>query len=144
MLVALIIAGLGLLGMVRVALGVTAAQTQNSVVATVTTLSNSFWGVIQANPTVLLTSSLSGTQYNSSNYTSAPPPLQYWLQQATGALPGGAITITTGPDAASGSACAIATGCSVTLEMDWIKVGAPGSNTGPITRKQIFYYQFGL
>lgn len=144
-LVAMIVAGLGLLGMVRVALAVTAAATQNQLVAQLAPLSNAFWGIVQANPTPILTSStLSGTTFTASNYTTAPSILQPWLLQATQALPNGAVTITTGPDAASGTACSVATGCSVTLTLAWTQVGAPGPNSASVTRSQVFYFQFGL
>lgn len=141
-LVAMVVAGLGLLGVVRAVAGLTASNSQNQMVASLATVSNGFWGVIQTNRSILLDSSLSGTQFTAANYTTGPAALQSWLRQATQALPGAAITVTTGPDSASGSACSIVTGCSATLQISWTMAGTAGLATS--TRTQNFYYQFGL
>jgi len=141
-LVAMLIMGFGLLGMVRATLAVTTATSQNETLSSMAALSNGFWGVVQANPNLLATSSFANT-YTSSNYASAPTmPLQTWLGLVTSTLPGAQVTIATGPDSASNAACAVATGCTVVLTLQWTQVGAPG--VAAATRTQTFYYQFGL
>lgn len=140
-LVSILLVSLGLLGMAKAMLGVTSAATQNQNVTSLATLSNSFWGVVQADPNLLVNSAFAGT-YTASNIGGAPSALQDWLTQATGALPAGTITLATGPDAGSGAACSLTGGCTVTMSMQWTQVGAPG--IGSATRTQTFYYQFGL
>jgi Tfp pilus assembly protein PilV len=140
-LVAVLIAGAGLFGMVRAVVGATATTTQNQHVSTLATLGNGFWGVVQSNPALLTAGAFAGT-YRASNYADAPPALQPWLQQATSSLPAGEATIATGPDAGSAAACAVATGCTVTLTLRWNRLAAPSA--GAATRAQTFYFQFGL
>ena len=140
-LVAVLILGAGLFGMVRAVVGATATTTQNQHVSALATLSNGFWGVVQSNPALLTAGAFAGT-YGASNYTAAPSALQPWLRQATSALPAGEATIATGPDAGSGAACAVATGCTVTLTLRWSRLAAPGA--GGAIRAQTFYFQFGL
>ncbi len=139
-LVAIMIMGIGLLGMVRAMVGVTSASTQNQTVSSIASLSNGFWGTVQANPPLLVASAFSGT-FNNANITSAPAELQPWLQQATTQMPAGQITIATGPNTSSGTACAIVSGCTVTLTMSWTQVGAPGAGAAS-QRSQVFYFAF--
>lgn len=140
-LIAVIILGAGLMGMVRATAGATSSVTQNQNVSTLATLSNAFWGVVQSNPALLTTGGFAGT-YNASNLASAAAGIQPWLQQATAALPAAQVAIATGPDAGSGTACAVATGCSVTLTLQWSPTAVQGA--GAATRTQTFYFQFGL
>jgi Tfp pilus assembly protein PilV len=142
-LVSIVIMAVGLLGMIRAMLAVTSSATQNQTVSAIATLSNGFWGVVQSNPALLVAAGFVGT-YTASNYTGAPSVLQPWLKQATDALPAGQVTIATGPDAGSNSACTATSGCSVTMTMQWSQVGAPGANATETNRLQTFYYQFGL
>ena len=140
-LVSMLLVGMGLLGMAKAMLGVTSAATQNQNVTAMAGLSNSFYGVVQSDQTLLVDPAFQGT-FTASNLTGAPAAMQAWLTQATGALPSGSITIATGPDAGSGAACAVATGCTVTLTMQWSQVAMPGQ--AGATRSQNFYYQFGF
>jgi Tfp pilus assembly protein PilV len=140
-LVALLVAGIGVLSLARL-LGVgVAATTQNQTVSTAAVLGNSFWGVVQANPSLLGSSSFAGT-FSSTNVSSAPSELRPWLTQAVSGLPGGSVAIATGVDAGSGSSCAASSGCTVTLTMNWNQVAASG--IAERTRSHVFYFQFGL
>jgi Tfp pilus assembly protein PilV len=141
-LVAALLFGLGMLGVARSFGGVTAAATQNENVTTLAPLSNTFWSAIQANSAVLTTSSWStGATYNSSTYTTAPAAVQPFLKQVVTLLPSGTATIQTGPDSASGAACAVLTGCTVTLTISWAQVGTVRS-TSSSTRSQTFLYRY--
>ena len=59
-------------------------------------------------------------------------------------LPGGSAKIETFADTStsSGTACAVASGCSVKLTLSWTQVASNGLAAS--TRSQVFYYQFGL
>ena len=72
-LVAMLLVGLGLLGMAKAMLGVTAASTQNQNVTSIAQFSNAFYGVVQSAPTMLVASSFQGT-FTSANITSAQVP----------------------------------------------------------------------
>ncbi len=149
-LIAIFLFGIGLLGILRSIGNVTKGATQNQNVMTTATLSNAFWGVIQANPGILTDPAMPATgtpiTFSASNITSAPTALRPWLYSlvdtgvpgnnvpGTG-LPGGTATITTSPDAGSGATCSATTACSVTLTLTW-SVGS-----GTTTRQQTFYYQ---
>ena len=102
---------------------------------------NAFYGVVQSAPSMLVASSFQGT-FTSSNVTSAPSALQAWLTLVTGALPSAQVVIATGPDSGSGTACAVVSGCTVTMSIQWAQVGAPGR--AAYNRTQTFYYQFGF
>ena len=150
-LVAIFLFGFGLLAVLRSLGSVTGGATQNQNVAATATLSNAFWGVVQANP-ALLTDPAMGTlgtpiTFSSANITSAPTALQPWLYSlvdtgsatATG-LPGGQATITVSPDVSSLNPCPLTTGCySVTLTLQWTQVASALT-----TRQQTFYYQSGI
>jgi Tfp pilus assembly protein PilV len=140
-LVSMLLVGMGLLGMAKAMLGVTSAATQNQNVTTIASLSNAFYGIVQSNPAMVANSSFVGT-FTAANITSAPAALQAWLTTATGGLPSAAITIATGPDAGSGTACSVTAGCTVTMSLQWTQVGAPGVAGG--SRAQTFYYQLGF
>lgn len=140
-MVAMVIAALGVLSTVRLLSVATGATTQNQIVSSISTLGNSFWGVIQANPSLLSNGALAGT-FTSSSASSAPAALQPWLTQTLAALPSASVTIATGADASSGFSCSAMTGCTVTLTMTWSQVAAPG--VAARTRSQVFNFQFGL
>jgi Tfp pilus assembly protein PilV len=140
-LVSMLLVGLGLLGMAKAMLGVTAASTQNQNVTSIAQFSNAFYGVVQSSPTMLVATSFQGT-FTASNITTAPAALQAWLTTVTGALPSAQITIATGPDSGSGTACAVISGCTVSMSIQWAQVGAPGR--AAYNRTQNFYYQFGF
>ena len=146
-LIAIFLFGFGLLAVMRSLGSVTGGATQNQNVATTASLSNAFWGVVQANPTLVTNSAFQNT-YTTANISSAPSALQPWLYSltdtgkatATG-LPGASAKVETFADAAGiGSTCTVASGCTVKLTLQWSQ---PGSAT-VTTRTQIFYYQFGL
>lgn len=154
-LIAIFLFGFGLLAILRSLGTTTGASTQNQNVGIVATLSNGFWGAVQANPSVLVDPALgSGTPvtFTSSNITGAPAALQPWLYSLTdttsgtgvppAGLPGGSATIQTFADAASATPCAVVTGCSVKLTISWTQVASNGAAAS--TRSQTFYYQFGL
>jgi Tfp pilus assembly protein PilV len=148
-LVALVVSGLGVLAIVRLVTTATAASTQNQAIGQITSLGNSFWGVVQANPSLITTSAFNGT-YTSANYTSAPTALQSWLSDALvgsttqpGIRPplptGTSITIATGVDP-NGNACSLTNGCTVTLTFQWTQAAAQGTSAS--TRSQVLYFQF--
>ena len=146
-LIAAVLFGLGILGIVRSFVAVTSAATQNENVSTIASLANGFQGVVQANSGLLLAAGFNGTgtSYTSANYTTAPLALQPWLKlvttPATG-LPGAIATVSTGPNSATGAACTQFSGCTVTLQLQWTQVGAPGSASN-LSRSQTFTYDFG-
>jgi Tfp pilus assembly protein PilV len=140
-LVAALIFGLGVLGMLRSVVGVTAAATQNSNVSVVGSLSDGFLAVVQANSALLGNASFAPKTFTQANYTTAPAALQDWLLQTTTALPAAQVKITTDKDSASGAACSRYGGCTVTLEIQWTQVGAGGSAN--LNRTQTFFYQLG-
>ncbi len=155
-LIAIFLFGFGLLAILRSLGTATGSATQNQNVGIAATLSNGFWGAVQANPSVLVDAALGGgtpVTFTSSNVTSAPAALQPWLYALTdttvaasgvppAGLPGGSATIQTFADAGSATPCAVVTGCSVKLTISWTQVASNG--TAASTRSQIFYYQFGL
>ena len=155
-LIAIFLFGFGLLAILRSLGTATGSATQNQNVGIAATLSNGFWGAVQANPGVLVDPALgSGTAvtFTSSNVTSAPTALQPWLYALTdttvapggpppAGLPGGSATIQTFADAANATPCAVVTGCSVKLTISWTQVASNGAAAS--TRSQTFYYQFGL
>ena len=134
-LVASLIFGFGVLGLVRSFANVTSAATQNTNISALASLSNGFGAVLQANSGLLVNASFVNT-YTQSNYATAPAALQPWLQQAT-ALPNAQVQIATGPDSASGAACAQYTGCTVTMVITWTQVGTTPNRT------QTFLYHLG-
>ena len=152
-LIAIFLFGFGLLAILRSLGSVTSSATQNENVATTASLSNAFWGVVQANPALVDDPAFVGT-YSASNITSAPAALQGWLYtltdstlQKTGlpptGLPGGKAKIEKFADTAGlATPCAAASGCSVKLTLSWSQVASNGAAAS--TRSQIFYYQFGL
>lgn len=147
-LIAVFLFGFGLLAILRSLGGVTSGATQNQNLAAIATFSNSFWGVVQSNPTLVANTSFAGT-FTSSNITSAPAALQPWLyavNDLTTGLPGAQATIETFPDTGSGTACAVSSGCTVKLTLQWTQVASniAASATAAPTRTQVFYYQFGL
>jgi type II secretory pathway pseudopilin PulG len=149
-LIAIFLFGFGLLAIMRSLGSVTGSATQNQNVQAVATFSNGFWGVVQANPALVTDAAFPGT-FTSSNITSAPAALRPWLTaltytgsgvagtQAGGGLPGGQAKIEVFPDTGTGTACAVASGCSVKLTLTWTQVASTTPN-----RSQVFYYQFGL
>ncbi len=143
-LIAVFLFGFGLLAILRSLGGVTSSATQNQNIAAIATFSNSFWGVVQSNPTLVANASFAGT-FTSATITSAPAALQPWLyavnDRATG-LPGAQATIATYADAGSGTACAVSSGCTVKLTLQWTQIASSGQAAS--TRSQVFYYQFGL
>ena len=157
-LIAIFLFGFGLLAILRSIGSITGGATQNQNVASAATLSNGFWGVVQANPNVLVDSALGGgtaVTFTASNLTTAPTALQPWLRSVTDTvqpargvppigLPNGSVTIQTSADTStsSGTACAVASGCSVKLTLSWTQVAGNGLKS--TTRSQVFYYQFGL
>lgn len=140
-MVALVVGSLGVLSMVRLMSVATGATTQNQIVSSISTLGNGFWGVVQANPTLLSNAGMVGT-FTASTASGAPAALQPWLNRTLAALPAGSVTIATGADAASGLACSATTGCTVTLTMSWNQVATPGIAAS--TRSQVLNFQFGL
>jgi Tfp pilus assembly protein PilV len=154
-LIAIFLFGFGLLAILRSLGTATGASTQNQNVGIVTTLSNGFWGAVQASPSMLVDPALGGgtaVTFSSSNITSAPAALRPWLYALTdttsgtgvppAGLPGGSATIQTFADTGSATACALATGCSVKLTISWTQVASNGAAAS--TRSETFYYQFGL
>lgn len=149
-LAAMVILAFGLLVLAKAYVGVTLAGTQNGIVSELAQQGNGFWGVIQANPVLLAPGSgLAGT-FTSANIDTAPAPVQPWLtallstQANPSALPQGSVSITTGPDSASGNACSSA-GCSVSMVIRWnqtVRGNVP--EPGAQTRSQAFSFQFGL
>lgn len=135
-LVAALIFGFGVLGIVRSFVGVTSAATQNSNVSALASLSDGFQAVVQANSAMLIDTSFPGS-FTQSSYTTAPVALQPWLKQATSALPAANVTIATSADSASGAPCDRHNGCTVTLTVVWTQVGGAGNRT------QTFLYHFG-
>lgn len=155
-LIAIFLFGFGLLAILRSLGATTGASTQNQNVGIVATLSNGFWGAVQATPTVLVDPALGGgapVTFTSANVSSAPAALQPWLYALTdttvaasgvppAGLPGGSATIQTFADTGSATACAVVTGCAVKLTISWTQVASNGNAAS--TRSQVFYYQFGL
>ncbi len=155
-LIALFLFGFGLLAILRSLGATTGASTQNQNLGIAATLSNGFWGAVQANPAVLVDPALGGggaVTFSAANVSAAPAALQPWLTSLTdttvrvagvppSGLPGGQATIQTFPDVGNGTACAVATGCSVALTISWTQVASNGA--AATTRSQNFYYQFGL
>jgi len=136
-LVAALIFGFGVLGVIRSLANITSAATQNTVVSTLGSLSDGFQAVVQANSALLVDPAFAPQTFNASNIATAPSALQPWLTQATAALPAAQITIATGPDSASGLACSRYNGCTVTMTVVWTQVGATANRT------QSFLYRFG-
>ena len=147
-LISIVVFCVGLLALGAMYARFTTASSQNEIIIQLAPWSNEFWGVVQANPS--LVTSMAGT-YTSSTISSAPTALQNWLNQvlntstSQSALPNGQVVITTGVDAASGSTCTAVTstggGCSVTVTYSWSQ---NSTTTGAFsaTRSQTFYYQF--
>jgi Tfp pilus assembly protein PilV len=157
-LIAIFLFGFGLLAILRTMGTVTGGATQNQNLQTTASLSNAFWGVVQANPAIVADSAFANT-FTASNITTAPTALQPWLytvtdstRQQTGipptGLPSAIVKIETFPDTGStpATACAVASGCSVRLSLCWYQTVVPTTcpTTAAGTRTQIFYYQFGL
>lgn len=144
-LIAALIFALALLGLAGLYTRFTITQTQNQNLIQLAPWSNSFWGIAQANPNIW--TSMSKT-YNSANITDAPAILQPWLSQllntttSPAALPGATVVITTGPDAATGSACS-SDGCSVQITVSWSQNGNTTNGGNAMSRSQTFNYQFG-
>jgi len=157
-LIAIFLFGFGLLAILRSIGSITGGATQNQNVASAATLSNGFWGVVQANPNVLVDPAFIGgtaVTYTAASVSTAPAALQPWLRSVTDTtqpaagvppigLPNGRVTIQTSADTStsSGTACAVASGCSVMLTLSWTQVA--GNGAAAATRSQFFYYQFGL
>ncbi len=153
-LAAMAILGFGLLALAKAYLSVTLTSTQNQNINSLSSLGNGFWGVVQANPSIL--PAVAGS-YTSANIAAAPAALQPWLTEVilgaaspTGvvvapALPSATVLVVTGPDVGTGAACS-PTGCAVTVTISWLQNATPGAAAGAvgITRSQIFNYQFGL
>jgi Tfp pilus assembly protein PilV len=155
-LVAVLVFSLGILGLAGMYGRFLGVVSDDQNLATLSQVGNSFWGVLQASPSVV--NSVDGTTYNSGNYTSAPSSLQEWLKsiivtQAT-ALPDAHVTLTKGPDAlgTSGSVpcntiidAAGTTKCqSVQVTITWKSVISPLVGGAQSTRSHVFYYQIGL
>jgi len=136
-LVSIFIMGIGLLGMVRTMVGVTASATQNQTVSSIATLSNSFWSAVQWTPQATVTTSFPGTYdlSSASSISGAPANLQPWLTAGKTALPSGIVTI-----AVNNSTCT--TDCVLTMTVTWVQPGAPGSyaSAAQSMRSQVFYY----
>ncbi len=140
-LIAVLIMGIGLLAIARTMVNVTGGVTQNQNVASLATLSNQFWGVVQGNRALLTT--LDGYDSSSSSaftYT----PLSDWVTGVTSGLPSGRVQINTFPASGTGAACATglpgAMTCSVKVTVTWAQVATTG--VAASTRSQIFYYEF--
>lgn len=150
-MVAILIFSIGLLGLAGLYLRFTATVTQNQNITQIAPWGNSFWGIIQANPAVLTAlNAQSPITYTSANVSSAPPQLQSWLNEvltsanSLQALPNAQVTIKVGADSATGTACAVLTGCSVQLTLVWTQYGNPTSGASGASRSQNFNFQFGL
>lgn len=150
-LLAMVVSALGILAIVRMMTRVTSTSTQNQALSTMAPVGNSFWAMVQSNPTLLDNASFAGT-YTSVNYTSAPAAMQPWLRDALVAdaaatppiarppLPSGtSLSIVTSADA-NGSACSSANGCTVKLTVSWAQDATFGMSSS--TRTQTLYFQF--
>ena len=155
-LVAIFLFGFGLLAILRSLGSTTGAATQNQNVGITATLSNAFWGAIQANPSLLTDPALGGgtaVTFYASNISTAPAALRPWLYALTdttvaasgvppAGLPEGTAKIQTFADAANATPCSASNGCTVKLTLSWKQVASNGAAAA--TRSQDFYYQFGL
>ncbi|MBB4844776.1 type IV pilus assembly protein PilV [Paucibacter oligotrophus] len=147
-MVAILIFSFGLLGLAGLYSRFTTASTTNQNIALLAPWSNAFWGVVQANPGSTL-GTMAGT-YQLASIPSAPAALRPWLTQildpntSRNAIADATVVIATGPDAVKGTACAVATGCTVTLTIQWTQNGSVNADSSSVTRSQTFTYQFGL
>jgi Tfp pilus assembly protein PilV len=145
-LVAAVVAAFGILSLVKVFGTMAASGTQNQNISQAAALGNGFWGVVQANPSIVTDSHFvtGGTPFSdaNNNLSSAPAALQPWLRQTTAFLPTASVAIATSNDAGFGTSCAASTGCTVTMTVSWTQAASVG--IGGSTRSQTFYYQFGL
>lgn len=140
-LIAVLLMGIGLLAIARTLVNVTGGVTQNQNVASLSTLSNQFWGVIQGNRALLTT--LDGFDSSSSSaFTYAP--LADWVTGVTAGLPSGRVRLNTFPASGTGATCAAglagAMSCTVKVTITWAQVATTG--VAASTRTQIFYYEF--
>lgn len=148
-LIALVIFAFGLLSLGKAYVGMISAATQNEIVTSLAGQSNAFWGIVQANPSLLDSAGTVGT-FTSANYSAAPVALQPWLSNllspgSSSMLPQGSISIATGPDAVSGAVCSSTSGCTVSLAITWNRNGsAYAAASAPVLRTQNFYFQFVL
>lgn len=142
-LIAVLLMGIGLLAIARTMVNITAGVTQNQNVASLATLSNQFWGVVQGNRT-LLTTGMAGS-YTSTSAAVAYAPLQTWISSVTNGLPSGTVQIQSfAPAAGSGTTCTAGTAgamsCTVVVTITWAQVATTGIAAS--TRTQTFYYEF--
>ena len=141
-LIAVLLMGIGLLAIARTLVNVTGGVTQNQNVASLATLSNQFWGVVQGNR-ALLTSGMANS-YDSTSAAVPYAPLQNWISAVVNGLPAGQVKIETFAAAGTGTACAAglpgAMSCTVKVTIKWAQVATTG--VAASTRTQIFYYEF--
>lgn len=141
-LMAMLILGFGLLAIGKTYATLTVGVTQNQNISAMASLSNGFWGAVQASPGMLTSSPSVQGSFTAANVSAAPAALQPWLQQVFGFVPDATVVIATGPDVVSGQACSSSTGCAVSLSIRWSQYLGAGGLAVP--RQQDFFYQFGL
>lgn len=128
-LVAVVIFGFGMAVLAALYVRMAPQPYQNIAVTQIQGAANSLIGALTVNPSVL--------PVNASNVsvaTGLPSALQPWFTQSSASLPGFAVSIASGPNAA-GNACSPAS-CGVTFSLSWTQLG--------ITRQQTFYAQIGI
>ena len=150
MLVAILVFALGTLSLASIySLAVPAVSVNEQAVDTAA-FGNQLWGLLQANPKVIVPvfgssspSTGSSVTYTASSYSSAPAVLQPWLSNlfvnSATLLPNASVTLTAGQtaDSTNCTVSATTTLCGVTMSLSWTPIG--GS-----TRTQAFSYQIGF
>jgi len=151
-LVAVLVFSLGMLGLAALYGRFANIVANNQSVGQLIPMSQSFWGVLQANPSAIDALAAGGTSaqvFNSAaTIATAPAVLQPWMTQLINAsspqsLPVASISITVMPDVASGAACSSVSGCAIRLDISWTQA-LTSTDSVSATRTQSFFYQFGV
>ncbi len=150
-LVAILVFALGTLSLASIYSLAVPSLSVNEQALDTAAFGNQFWGLLQANPTVISSifgsstpSTGSSVTYTAANYTNAPSLLQPWLgnlfNNSGTLLPNASVTITAG-QTADGTSCSAAsptsTLCGITMSLAWKPVGSA-------TRTQNYSYQIGF
>ena len=142
-LVAIVVFGLGMLGIADIYSRAVPASTANQYVTDTTAFGNQFWALLQAQPGIISSIGLTTSKsYTAATLSSAPAALQPWLsnvlKSSATALPNATVKIDTHVGA-DGNTCT-ASLCGVTLTITW----NPSNTDSKQLRTQTFRYQAGF
>ena len=129
-LIAMVILGLGIIGLLRLYVDAVPVPSENNAQAQAQMAAYSFMALAYEN-----TSKLPVNVSNASSASALPSVFQSWFNTYSASIPKMSVTVVSGADAL-GNACSPTATCGLTLTISWAQLGQ--------TRSETFYGQVGV